>query len=350
MDTEKAERLIREGRTPRQIAEILCCSRLEVLRFIAARQRSANKKRLTAFLVLLATGIIFFAVYYQSRDSNDREVYSRILSAADALPRSASGNSWFMEQAPDRPESQARLIEGFVNELDKILVENSDVPEVKEEMGLFGGSLVATIFVRGNSVWIGKNSNILKDPKMLEIVFYSHDAYTHPKIWRRLFFYDPEWKSLFSAALKFNDQAWHGAIVAHELWHAKRHREGAASATAVMLSDPWVEEELEAHGVESKVLDARTQGAYRNQLRSIVARRSARNIKSFLAKVEPDDIVKLDRLFGKALTEEVDIRAAQYYLDLGLLWLESRYTGAELHSSQIQLYRFLIQPQSTGVN
>ena len=66
--------------------------------------------------------------------------------------------------------------------------------------------------------------------------------------------------------------------------------------------------------------------------------------------MEPDDIVKLDRLFEKALREEVDIRAAQYYLDLGLLWLEGQYTGAELHSSQIQLYRFLIQPQSTGVN
>ena len=139
-------------------------------------------------------------------------------------------------------------------------------------------------------------------------------------------------------------------IIAHELWHAKLHREGAASSTAPSVSDIWVDEELQAHEVEAKVLDARTKGAYKKSLRDIASGISATSIKRFLLKVQPADIRKLDSLFKPGIQQETDIRAAQYFLNLTETWLGTKYTGEELRQKKIEAYRYLIDPRrSTNV-
>lgn len=350
MDQREIRKLLRQGKTPRQVADILGGSRAEVTRLAAEGQRAIRKRVLIICLLSVVAGAALFAAYREFQDPDDGEVYRRILKAADALPKAPASGSWLMEQVPSSREAQISLIEEMMHRLNKALTDNADVPEVQEEAVLFGGHLVPTIFTHGITMWVGKDATpFLTDQQRLEVVFYSRGDFNHPRVGRRLFFYDPGWRAFFMAALKLSDETWYGAIIAHELWHAKRHREGATSATALSLSDLWVAEELEAHNVESKVLDARTKGAYRNQLRVIVTHRAARSIKKFLASVEASDIGELDRLFGNALPQEADTRVAHYYLDMGLLWLESRYAGEELRKKRISTYRYLVSPTSTNV-
>ena len=138
-------------------------------------------------------------------------------------------------------------------------------------------------------------------------------------------------------------------MIAHEAWHAKLHREGAASATALMLTDSWVEEELQAHEVERKVLHARTSGEYGRRLDTVVSRIRAKTFSRFLVRVKPTDMISLDQLFSPGIPEETDIRSAQYLLDLGLLWAQKHFTGTKLQQKRMEIYRFLISPQSTNV-
>ena len=353
MDPQEVRRLLRRGNTPRQVARALGGSRTEVLRFVANAKKKVWYLH-PAFHIcfsVLAVGMVLVMIYVL-KDPEDLEIHSRILNAASALPRDiVVGSSWIMERVPSSIKEQASIIEAMAARVNDALVKNSglDIPGTKEEMELFGGHLMPTMFVSGGSVWVGEDSRLAMDPLKLEVMFYSHDAFTHPRIGRRLFYYDPSWSALGVAALKLQDELWYRAIIAHELWHAKRHREGAASATAPILSDAWVDEELEAHALESAVLDGWTQGAYYRKLTAIVEGGSTRSVKRFLARVTPQDIVKLNRSFGPMKEEEVDTRVAQYYLDLSVIWLRARYQGPELEERKRQAYRFLISPHSTNV-
>ncbi|MFA5990835.1 MAG: hypothetical protein WC794_01140 [Candidatus Doudnabacteria bacterium] len=363
MNTEQIGRLSKDGLTPRQIAKQLGCSRKAVEDVLAEKssvKQARNSKRiLLTLLTLVAVGVVAFGVNNLTKDLDNLEVYKNVVKVANGLATTKVGNSWFVGDSRE-PRDQAgieaeiALIERLTARVNKTLNDNSDVRWVKEQQEAFAGHLMPAIFTSmygGTTRTISYNLNLAReDPKRLEVVFYGHGEFNHPRINHKLLFYDPSWKSLFVAALRFSDDKWYDAILAHELFHALAHRKGEASATARFLSDEWIGEELQAHDVEAEVLNARTNGAYKQRLRSIVSRIPARSFKDLLMRVRPDDLRELDQLFAPGIPEEVDIRAAEYLLNLSEVWLDINSQGEKKSAKRVEAYRFLIDPrQSTNV-
>ena len=362
MNTENVRHLLKQGMTPRQIAKEYGYNRKDVEKVAAemsSSSHSLNIKRIVIpLLVLVVGGIISLVGYSMIREPADMEVYQNIVRVSDALSTDRSGGSWFIEQE-SKPETiyelatEIPLIERLTSKLEKALSDNTDVLLVKEERGMFSGHFMPTIFTSsqgGATRMVGTDDKIFKDPKHQEVIFYGHFALDHPRIKHRLLFYDSAWRAVIVGALNFTDEKWYNAILTHELWHAKMHRENNPTSIAPALSQPWIMEELQAHDIELAVLNARTGGNYMRKLREIIDRRPARSLKRFLAKLKPDDFRNLDSLFKPGIPEEVDIRAAQYALNLSHAWLKGRYKGEELQQKRMEAYSYLIDPsKSTNV-
>jgi hypothetical protein len=363
MDIERVQRLLKTGQTPRQVSKELGYSRQEVQEF--AEQLSSQQRRSTIRSILLplfglaAMALLAATAYYSLKEPSNAEVYGNVIKGAEGLTSpTQTGASWFLntDQLPeteDAVKAEMSLISRLTARVNKALNDNSGIPEVKEEQDMFGGNLMSSVFTGsfgGTTRILTAGKGTFPTLKNLEVAFYSRHSLDHPRIGHRLLFYDSNWGSLIIAALNFSDDKWYDALLAHELWHAKRHREGAASATAPMLSDIWIDEELQAHDVETKVLDARTNGAYRQRLHGIASRISARSEKHFLAKITPEDLRQLDQLFNPGIAEERNIRAAQYFINLATTWLEIKYSGEKLRQKKIGVYRLMIDPtKSTNV-
>ncbi len=364
MDTERINELLAMGRTPKQIAKELGCPRKKVVAYaerVVARRRKTNFNLiLTLLLALLVVGGVSRTVHNALREPKNQEVYENILKVSDALASAPGGNSWFIEQEAQleqKPATEMALIEQLTARLESVLEVNAGVPEVMELKEMFGGNFYPTIFTsfQGGSsrhTIKGTKEEAIRQPQAsrLEVVFFGHSSFRHPMVQGRLLFYKPEWSALFIPALRFTDDKWYDAIVVHEMTHAWAHRKGLPTATAPMLSDEWITEELWAHETEEEVLNARTNGVYKQRLRAIVTRLSARSLKRLLMKIGPSDLKQLDQLFGPGLQEERDIRAAQYLLNLCEDWLDLKYKGPELGQRRIEAYRYLIDPRkSTNV-
>ncbi len=358
METDKIKRLYRQGKTVRQIANELGLSRTEVEKTIEsgrARRRIVNRVLGWSASALLIAVAVSYAIYtHFLREPTRLEVSTAVLAAADRLPTTKS-QAWIFEiEPPDTISEHPRTLE-FVQRqtarIQKSLDSHQDIPGVAEERMLFRNILMPSIFSfrAGGSTRTVSTSASGFAPSAVEIVFYPHNALDHPIIGHRLLSYEPNWRALMVASLPFQDDSWFDAIVAHELWHAKRHRENAPSATAQQLSDLWIEEELEAHKLESEVLDHATSGEFQKRINALARERDSSSLDKFQARLRPDDLVKIDALFKPGLPEERDLRAGQYVLSIALVWTKAHYSGEALHQKEIESYRSIVSPQSTGV-
>lgn len=361
MDANLVRQEIERGKTPRRIAREHGYGRVDVEDIatrLKAERRARLLRRLAVLLFAVATLITVPVILYEiTREPTEMEFATKITDVADSLLTNSSQNPWFIEKewAPGTLPSvdMIAMIEGLSGRLNRTLEKNAGIPEVANMRRLFGNHLFPTVFSTvGSGIsmsWHGGAGDLdiermRQNPNALEVVFYGHGAFTHPKVMRRLLFYDIEWRALFIAALQYADDAWFDAMIIHELHHAKMHRGGQESATAPMLSDPWVQEEVDAHELERGVLDLRTNGAYAERLREVVDRRPAQNLQGFLARITREDVAGLDGLFQPPLLEERDTRVAQYYLNLACAWLEKRHQGEELQREKMEAYRLLISP------
>lgn len=362
MDIESVERLLRQGKNPREVAQTLGYSRRKVKEIAKRMKRDKREKRLKYSAGLI--GILFFLGlvgvegYKLFRDPTAHEMNVNIVRCADGLTISSATRSWLIEQEQlmgQGLEEDIVLLQTLTDKLNQVLQPYTTLPEVKQLEQQFGGQMFPTIFSSfgGGTSKIVRKGKVeetrlpLHDPAKIEVVFYGRFAYRHSKIRERLLFYDGEWRALILAALNYADDRMFAAILAHELWHAKKHREGAASAIAHTLTDPWVDEELEAHALETEVLSEATKRSYTRRLGEIIRKyRKSSSVRRFLATLEPADLRYLDSLFQPGLSEESDMRSAQYLLDLCMTWLAQHYQGGELHRRKREVYRMLIQPQS----
>ena len=361
MDDKLVQMLLQNGYSPRQIARDYHYSRLEVETFareLSSHRRASRRKRTWMILLpLFLIGILAYCTSQWRRDPPEMEVHRNVVKLAEAMPTQGKDhNSWFIqhEQGPRTSAefaAEIELIRQLTARLNKSLADNSDIPEVAEIKKEFGDKLVPTIFQGGITRYVGAEGEAEKafKPGFLEVVFFGRASFDHPIINHHLLQYAPGMGALMIAALKFEDEKWYDAMIAHEAWHARMHRAGSASATARTLSDSWIGEELMAHGIEKKVLNARTNGDYQRRLETIVSRTGGRTFRQLLLRLTPTDLQYLDTLFAPGIPEETDIRSAQYLLDLSLLWTQKHYTGEELPQRSMEAYRFLIQPQSTNV-
>lgn len=140
---------------------------------------------------------------------------------------------------------------------------------------------------------------------------------------------------------KTEDPVWSDARFLHELYHKYQFDIKQPSSTAPAGSTLWVEEELAAHSVARKVLDAGTKGEYLKRINKIVSRESAPSLIYMLNTWNPQDLIELDGLFKPATRFEYLNRVAQYYLDVCEIWLQKKYSGDNLHANMVNVYKNL---------
>jgi hypothetical protein len=358
VDKEKVKQMLRDGQSPRQIAERLGYSRTQVEDLaskLQAAQKQKRKKILQLCLgIIVLAGSVYFLGNRMFREPTDMEANMSVLSIASEIKPKAEAETWFLYGKKPKTDQdfqeEYNLIQTLTARLNKALTNNADVPQVAELAKLFEGKLLPTIFENGLTRFVTTDVNPQEKIQAgaVEVVFFDRASFDHPIIGHRLLHFQPEY-GLIVAALKFGDDSWYDAMIAHELWHAKTFREGNPSATAPMLTDSWIKEEMDAHTIENQVLNKRTSGKYQDQINRIVSQNHARTLKDLLVQLHPEEFSKLDGLFSPAIPEEIDLRTAQYLLDVGRTWAKSNFKGEDITTKENEIYRYLITPISTNV-
>ncbi len=143
------------------------------------------------------------------------------------------------------------------------------------------------------------------------------------------FFYDEGWNAVFMPAVRMTDD-WFCATLAHELAHARAHRE--RTGKIVYDDSARLREEIAAHELEREVLDQRTGGKYRAALQRAVLKAKESSLISLL--------IEVDAIFPLSPSDvEQRIRYSQIVFDIEFLKLEQQ--GILSEQVRFDLYRAL---------
>lgn len=112
------------------------------------------------------------------------------------------------------------------------------------------------------------------------------------------FWFKNQWNALMVTSVEV-PEAFEVALVAHELGHALRFRQGAESATAHPDSTSFIEEEVEMHQLEAAVLDCMVEGRLEGLYAQITRRSGSRGDPyDVLAQVEGEDLLAFDSVIN----------------------------------------------------
>lgn len=233
----------------------------------------------------------------------------------------------------------------MLNKLENSLTTYSSLQEVKKLKDQFSGKMYITYYTTeggGASKMLGRSKGEMdkySNPTLLEVCLFPAEFRNEHQTKAGLLHYDQEWKAVIIGAIKMDD-AWFSAFSLHELIHAQKHRNGEPSAVAKHLSDVWIEEELQAHELERRVIDKATKGKYLEAINKVVINKNGFRDPSMLASSwTAEEVQSIDSLFLKPSWDEANLRSAQYQFDLGMLWLAERFEGVDLRKKQIEYYR-----------
>ena len=233
----------------------------------------------------------------------------------------------------------------MLNKLENSLSTYSSIAEVKKLKDQFSGKMFITYYTNeggGASKMLGRSKgemNKYSNPTLLEVCLFPAEFRDEHQTKAGLLHYDPEWKAVIIGAIKMDD-AWFSGFSLHELFHARKHRNGELSATDKHLSDVWIEEELQAHELERMVLDRATNGKYLVAINKVVINKNGfRDPDMLRSSWTAEEVKSIDSLFSKPSWDEANLRSAQYQFDLGMLWLAERFEGEDLRKRQIEYYR-----------
>lgn len=125
-------------------------------------------------------------------------------------------------------------------------------------------------------------------------------------------------------AIKWGDQAWQDAVEIHELFHYAKFLDKAPSAFAATGSDLYNGEEAEAHVLESRVLNAATQGRYDFALVDVFNRNYKPNVWETMKSAAPEVASQVDSLFLQPTYAEASLRGGQYEFEIIRKWYARR--------------------------
>lgn len=353
-DNRRIEKLLASGKTVRQVADATGLPRktIEAVAQKLHRARLALWFKRTAWALgcVALLSVAAFIYHYVTYQPTDKEMYASLFKAVDGVVHAPS-QPWLIEQTSlveKDPAAAVQFFERTTARINKALSDYAGIPEVAELKRMFGNKLFTTVFIPGRGQGITRHTGtdphpaILDNKDMLEVVFFPHSALAHPMVHNDYLSYNANWRALFVAALEFPDDTWFDAFVLHELVHGAKDRQGAISARTEFGNDLFISEELEAHAVESKVLNIATAGRYGQMTKEIAARTGGYNLRQFIARIKSQDFQMLANLFKPASTEESNLREAQFILDLTFAWFGNKYQGQELQAQKIAAYRMLV--------
>ncbi len=274
----------------------------------------------------------------------------------NAVPNSQHLHSIMVEVVRSRPQEQWLPIGGPISNADHNQLEirvaarverlvreamnNYDsLPEVRQINAAFDGKFFSSAYdpqVGGTRIVI-HNATVAPTPQGLEIALFGQPRPGDP-ITANLLSYKQDWRAVVIGGIPWTDKTWFDALLVHELYHALAHKSGKPGATSPQLSKSWTDEEMEAHFLESRVLNAGTGGKYWRALQEIVDSKvsaGAKDVASFGDKLSWSDLEKVDALFKAGGQRETGSRVAQYTLDLFRVYLEKTPGDDEAALSKI---------------
>jgi hypothetical protein len=203
----------------------------------------------------------------------------------------------------------------------RCLVAFREEPYVERLRALFDGHfMTARLYPRGaRSQDIYTESPIPKeDPHFVLLLLYGEDALRHPLRRGANFSYNPRFRAIILPhfAMSF---PWFCARLLHEFGHADKHLvQKKKSALASPREDIWVEEEIEMHELEARVLNRWTFSAYFDVIDRILEQRQFTSVSDLLKKISLADLAMLDTYFPLARRGESNVRLGSYRLILAL--------------------------------
>jgi len=209
-------------------------------------------------------------------------------------------------------QNEARTVSAAVSKY-------GNLPEMKWAKERFSNRQFKTAFIDPQGGIIAAESfEFGADPLICVIPQQSNSAGYH------LAFFDRTVNGgcLTVKAILWGDPVWEDAIKIHELLHYLRFLEHSPTAFAPSGSDLFVAEEVEAHMVESAVLNAGTQGRYSTTIKSVFNHHYSDSLADTVSSSAADIANQTDSLFGNSVTEEAASRAAQYDFELTRLWYQ----------------------------
>ncbi|MEK7124904.1 MAG: helix-turn-helix domain-containing protein [Patescibacteria group bacterium] len=367
---QQARALLQQGYSVRQVAERLGCSRKDVEK-VAIAQSGLRNTRLTVTCALM---LLLIAWLVAPRRHEDRVpaasatpatlslMDTNILAAYELIAAGSIEDRWLLEKevfTGSELAHERNVLARLKDELEGALDHYTTIAEVRALKNRFGGQIAPSLFSDfggGSSKLIGipgeEIATLSKKARSgIEVVFYPRSHAQHPRLKGQHLLYDNLWRVCIMAMLDYPDRTWRDAAFIHELWHAKRDRDGAASAHAPPLSDSWISEELEAHALQAQVMNIGTASKYRKLLEQTVSHAPARTVHDFLTTVPPTTFRMLDTLFQQPMRGEAEFRTAQYVLNLGVAWLEHHQKNqARQEQEKIALYRSIVRPHTMTVH
>lgn len=221
----------------------------------------------------------------------------------------------------------------------------SQIPEVKKFGDQFSGKLFMSMFSSNTNapMMMGRGRDAFKgfgDPAYLEICLFDSKARNDPRNQFTLISFNPAFNAMMIAGIDFKEP-WFSAFFLHEMYHVRKFREDAESSKKNQYgTDLWISEEVEAHLLETKILDSATKGKYLQAVKTIIDKReSYRDPDMLPSSLTIEELNSLDALFPASSKDESSFRLAQYIVTIGFTWLEKRFSGSELQKKQIDYYR-----------
>ncbi|HYE22648.1 MAG TPA: hypothetical protein VD998_03595 [Verrucomicrobiae bacterium] len=345
---DKIRDRIRRGRGDRSIASELKVDRTKVVSIREDMERQKKSRRIgiigVSIAMLVALAAIVISVQ-STRPEDPKILYARAADVFQPVFIRSGPERWLLTGHesfdPEGMQRQLELIQTLQTRLERSLNDNASIPAVAKLGEQFSGKMVASLFNLkvGGPVTLTRDPNQRPAPGFVSTVFYGQAARNHPVTMGQILHFKSEWGALIIAGMDY-DSRWFQALGLHELFHALMAREGQASATAQKHSDSWIEEELNAHGIERDVLDLQTQGQYKRRLLKLTETRASSALQ-FLASLNPDDVLELDKLFLPSTGQEANLRSAQYMIDLGTTWISRNLPSEEIDSAEAEFYRLI---------
>ena len=218
-------------------------------------------------------------------------------------------------------ETQMHVVHAFTRRTRGLMEETKDAdPRAAELWDLFDDFYV-TQFHNGTSFRTFAGEPDPFEERGLEVStvpFIQLQRYPH--MFPSLLYYRKSWGAVMVVGIEVPD-AFLPALMFHEMWHAKKHRDGAESATAHPASDSFIWEEIEAHEIELNVMDAVTDGKVRALFEDIRSRAlKPDDPESVALAVDHADFVEYDRITGvtNAGKAMAGVYLAQFWIGLGI--------------------------------
>ena len=256
---------------------------------------------------------------------------------------------WWLETMPDLASSESQLAlmattDAVQAKIHRLLGQYRSVSALAGEIATVFPQSWVSIYNRGITQALVRGDPtqpFSPSPEAIEICFIPHDQRSHGRHPSH-FYYHAAFRGLMLSALEFPDRVMAGLLF-HELGHALRHRQGAASATAPSDSEAYAQEEVEMHALEADVFNAVSAGRYYALLDAVVDRPPlAADEREAIVKLTASDLAALDEALGASGcgTAVANALTAQYAFSVGLRYVQRNCPEAERPTRSVQLYRW----------